>query len=80
MCAECRETVVRRATRWGQAAGVAALLLGAGLWIVLTPSRFLVFWLVLLIGVYFFTYKIVRRASFQVIRGRRHSPASRDHD
>jgi hypothetical protein len=71
-CAECRREVVRRATVIAHAlGGIAAVI--AGLWVILVVQpgpRFIVVWLVLVGLIYFVLYKLARRVAFEVIRSR----------
>lgn len=70
-CGDCRAVVVRRATWVARAAGLAAALLVATLVAVLVaPTRFLIFWLALIVGSYVFVVKLVRRMAFEVIHAR----------
>lgn len=79
-CADCRREVVRRATVIAHGlAGIAAVL--AGLWVVMVvmpgPS-FVVVWLVMVGLVYFVLYKLARRVAFEVIRSRGVRPPQTD--
>lgn len=72
-CRGCREEVIRRATVWARATAVLVAV-GLGIWIALSlqgPSRFIALWVALLVGVYLFVLKLVRRIAFEVIRARR---------
>ncbi len=77
-CSSCRQVVIRRANLWARGAGLLAGLAAAA-WVVfgIGPSpRFpLVLWLVLIVAVYYFTMKIIRRIAFEIIRSRGVPPA-----
>lgn len=72
-CQSCRQVVIRHANLWARGLGLLAGLATA-LWVVLgigpSPRFPLVLWLVLIVAVYYFTMKIVRRIAFEVIRAR----------
>jgi hypothetical protein len=76
-CTSCRAVVIRRANLWAHSLGAIAAL-AAALWIFagIGPSpRFpFVIWLVLIVAVYYFLMKIVRRIAFEVIRTRGVTP------
>lgn len=71
-CAECRETVIRRATLAARAAVVVlAVVLILVLFAVLRASpQFLVLWIVLVLGVCFVLFNVVRRVTFEIFRAR----------
>ncbi|HEV2130098.1 MAG TPA: hypothetical protein VGR27_03320 [Longimicrobiaceae bacterium] len=77
-CPSCRQVVIRRANLWARGVGLLAGLAAAA-WVTfgIGPSpRFpLVLWLVLIVAVYYFTMKIIRRIAFEVIRSRGVPPA-----
>lgn len=77
-CPSCRQVVIRRANLWARGAGLLAGLATAA-WVVLgigPSARFpFVLWLVLIVAVYYFTMKIIRRVAFEVIRSRGVPPA-----
>lgn len=79
-CAECRREVVRRATVIAHAlGGIAAVL--TGLWVVMVVEpgpTFVILWLLLVGLVYFVLYKIARRVAFEVIRSRGVRPPETD--
>lgn len=71
-CDRCRREVVRRATVAARLVAIAGSLLLIG-WILAfvgPSSRFLMGWLVLIAGVYFFVYKLTQRVAFEIIRSR----------
>ena len=71
-CGTCRRTVVRRAT-WA-AHGVAVLAAFLTLWLIVSGirpgQRSALIWLILLAGLYFVLFRLVRRVAFELIRGR----------
>jgi hypothetical protein len=72
LCAACKRAILRRATPW---AHVLAALVGLGAVFGIATVfpqyiRFLVGWLTIGGIVYFVTFKVVRRAAFEVIRTR----------
>jgi hypothetical protein len=71
-CAECRETMVRRATLAARAAVVVvAVALILVLFALLRASpQFLVLWIVLVLGACFVLFNVVRRVTFELFRAR----------
>lgn len=72
LCALCKRAIIRRATPWahiiGAMIGLAAVF---GIATVFPQYiRFLVGWLTIGGLVYYGTFKVVRRAAFEVIRAR----------
>jgi hypothetical protein len=71
-CADCRREVVRRATVIAHALGGVAAVLG-GVWVVMVVepgARFVLVWAVLVGLIYFVLYKLARRVAFEAIRSR----------
>ena len=70
-CQKCRAVIVRRSALVARI--VAALVLAAAAFWVFSAqnlSRFLILWLVMLLGIYALVYKITQRVAFEVIRDR----------
>ena len=70
-CQKCRALVVKRSAIAARI--VAALVLAAAAFWVFSAqnlSRFLILWLVLLLGLYALAYKITQRVAFELIRDR----------
>lgn len=81
-CDRCRREVVRRAGRVARLVALGGtLLLIAWIFVLVGPStRFLMGWLVLIAGVYFFLYKLTQRVAFEIIRGRGVPPPQEETD
>lgn len=76
-CAACRDELVTRASRWAYAAAAAAVVLVATLVFALVdPTRFLIFWLLLLGIVVFLAFKVARRVAFEMLRTRGGGPGA----
>ncbi len=77
-CKSCRAIVVRRATYWAVGAGLVAAAVTLA-WVIQgigrSPTFPLVLWMVMIVAVFYFVYKIVRRVGFEIIRSRGVPPA-----
>ncbi len=73
LCSDCRRRVVRRATLVARVVAVlGAMLIAVFLATIVQPAqRFLLLWVVLVIGVYMVLFTLTRRVAFEVIRNRR---------
>lgn len=71
-CSACKAAVVKQASVWAWAGGVAvALLYFAGIaWSGVATPRFLIAWLALGLALGFLGFKVARRVAFEVIRAR----------
>lgn len=72
LCAACKRAILRRATPWAHIIGASVgLAVVFGIATVFPQYiRFLVGWLTIGGLVYYATFKVVRRAAFEVIRAR----------
>lgn len=72
LCAACKRAIVRRATPWAHIIGALVGLAAVFGIATIFPQyiRFLVGWLTIGGLIYFVTFKVVRRAAFEVIRAR----------
>jgi hypothetical protein len=70
-CAECRETIVRRATLAARAAVVVlAVLLIVVFAVIRASPQLLILWIVLVLGACFVLFNVVRRVTFEIFRAR----------
>jgi hypothetical protein len=61
-CARCKTRVIRQGTWVGRMAGIAVALFSAvAVAILVQPTRFMAGWMALLVGIYVFVTKLVRR-------------------
>lgn len=72
LCTSCKRAILRRATPWAHVLGAAAgLAIVFGIATIFPRYiRFLVGWLTIGAFVYYATFKVVRRAAFEVIKAR----------
>jgi hypothetical protein len=78
-CSDCRGLVVQRATHLARWLAAVVISLAFAAWVLLRPEgpdRFLMVYILVAGTAWFFLYKLIQRVAFEIIRGRKSTPAS----